>query len=179
MAQEKSTERSTMSVGSPSTQGIQKAHVGHVLGPFDEMDRLFDRMLSPNWMLPMRMGMGMPGFAERLMPFEGKAPRVDIIDRETEVVLRVEAPGVNKDDLEVSLNDNTVTIRGTTKRDETEEKGEYCRREISYGEFSRTVALPADVDREKAKAKFKDGVLELILPKVEAAKRSTIKIETE
>lgn len=177
MAQDKSIDKGKMDVSSPSTQGIQKAHVGHVLGPFDEMDRLFERMLSPNWMNPMRLGL--PGFAERLTPFEGKIPRVDIIDRETEVVLRVEAPGVNKDDLDVSLNDNTVTIRGKSRHDETEEKGEYYRREISYGEFSRTVALPAEIDRDKAKAKFKDGVLELSLPKVETAKRSSIKIETE
>ena len=177
MAQDKSTEKGKTDVSSPSAQGIQKPHVGHVLGPFDEMDRLFDRMLSPSWMHPMRWAM--PGMAERLTPFEGKMPRVDIIDRETEVVLRVEAPGVDKDDLEVSLSDNTVTIRGKTKHEETEEKGEYYRRELSYGEFSRTVALPAEVDRDKAKAKFKDGVLELTLPKVETAKRSTIKIETE
>ncbi len=177
MAQDKSTEKGTTNVSSPPAQGIQKAHAGRVLGPFDEMDRLFDRMLSPNWMHPMRWEL--PAWAERHTPFEGKMPRVDIIDRETEVVLRVEAPGVNKDDLEVSLNENTVTIRGTTKHDETEEKGEYHRREISYGEFSRTLALPAEVDRAKAKAKFKDGVLELILPKAEIAKRSTIKIESE
>jgi len=179
MTQEKSTERGTLDVGSPSTQGMQKSHAGRVLGPFDEMDRLFDRMLSPNWMHPMRWAW--PGLAERRTPFtfEGKLPRVDIIDREMEVVLRIEAPGVSKDDLEVSLNDNTVTIRGKTKHDATEEKGEYYRREMSYGEFTRTVALPSEVDREKAKAKFKDGVLELILPKATTAKRSTIKIETE
>ena len=134
-------------------------------------------MLATNWLHPMRWEL--PGWAERMTPFEGKSPRVDIIDRETEVVVRAEMPGMKKEDLDVSLNDNTVTIRGTSKHEETEEKGEYCRREMSYGEFSRTLTLPAEVDRAKAKAIFKDGVLELTLPKAETAKRSSIRIETE
>ena len=175
MAQEDTREKGKMEGAAASTQGMQKPHAGRVLAPFDEMDRLFDRMLPSNWLRPMHW----PAWTEHLTPFEGKTPRVDIIDRETEVVIRAELPGVKKDDLDVSLNENSVTIRGTTKQEEQEEKGEYYRREMSYGEFMRTVALPADVDRDKAKAKFKDGVLELTLPKVETAKRSSLKIETE
>jgi HSP20 family protein len=177
MAQENTREKVKLEGGAAPTQGMQKAHAGRVLAPFDEMDRLFDRMLPSNWLRPMRWEW--PTWAEHLMPFEGKTPHVDIIDREAEVVIRAELPGVKKDDLDVSLNDNSVTIRGTTKQEETEEKGEYHRREMSYGEFSRTVALPSEVDRAKAKALFKDGILELTLPKAEAAKRNSIRIETE
>jgi HSP20 family protein len=177
MAQENTREKGKAEGDAASTQGMQKAPAGRVLAPFDEMDRLFDRMLPRNWLRPMRFEW--PAWAEHMAPFEGKTPHVDIIDREAEIVIRAELPGVKKDDLDVSLSDNSVTIRGTMKKEETEEKGEYYRREMSYGEFSRTLALPSEVDRDKAKAKFKDGVLELTLPKAETAKRNSIRIETE
>lgn len=68
-------------------------------------------------------------------------------------------------------------IKGNTSHEEKEERDDYYRREISRGSFTRTLALPGDVDSSKAAAKFKDGVLELTLPKVETSKRRTIKVE--
>jgi len=102
---------------------------------------------------------------------------VDVIDRDDEVVVRAEVPGVEKDDLDVSVSDNAVTIKGETKREEKEEKGDYYRCEISRGTFARTVVLPDYVDSDSVKAKFEDGVLELTLPKVEKVKRRSIKID--
>ncbi len=177
MTQENTRENVKVEDSATSTQGMQKPHAGRMLAHFDEMDRLFDRMLPSNWLRPMRWEW--PSWTEHLMPFEGKTPRIDIIDRDTELVIHAELPGVKKEDLDVSLSDNSVTIRGTTKREETEEKGTYYRQEMSYGEFSRTVALPAEVNRDNAKAKFKDGVLELTLTKSTTAKRNSIHIETE
>ena len=92
-------------------------------------------------------------------------PRVDVIDREDELVVRAETPGIDKDDLEVSVSEGSVTIKGATRREEKEEKGEYHRCEIMRGTFSRSVALPAEVDADAAQATFKDGVLELTPPK--------------
>jgi HSP20 family protein len=92
-------------------------------------------------------------------------------------MLRAEVPGVEKKDIDVSVTGNSVTIKGETKREEKEEKGEYYRSEISRAAFSRTLALPAQVDPERANASFKDGVLEITLPKVEKAKRRTLKPE--
>lgn len=111
------------------------------------------------------------------MPFEGRLPKVDIIDRESEIVVRAEVAGVDKKDLDVSVTDTTVTIKGSTRQESKEEKGDYYRCEISQGSFARTVALPGDVDSGKARASFKDGILELMLPKKEAAKRHSIKVE--
>jgi HSP20 family protein len=104
-------------------------------------------------------------------------PKVDVIDRDEEVVVRAEVPGVEKDDLEVSVSDNTVTIKGETKHEQKEEKGNYFRSEISRGSFTRTVTLPGVVDTDKAKASFKDGVLELTMPKGEKARRRTVKVD--
>ena len=110
------------------------------------------------------------------MPFEGKMPRVDVIDREDEIFVKAEVPGVNKDDLEVSVTESAVSIKGSTRHEEKEEKGDYHRSEITSGSFSRVVPLPAAVDAEKASTAFKDGILELTLPKVKKAKRHTVKV---
>lgn len=154
-------------------QEIQKAPA-RALSPFEEMDRMFDQYFRRGWMRPWRFEW--PGFPEMALP-EMKVPKVDVIDRENEVVVKAEIPGVEKKDLDISVGEDTVTIKGATRHEEKEEKGDYYRCEISRGAFSRTVALPATVDGGKAKASFKDGVLELTLPKVEKAKRHAVKVE--
>jgi HSP20 family protein len=106
-----------------------------------------------------------------------RTPRVDVIDRDNDIVVKAEIPGVKKEDLDVSMTDTTVTIKGSTSHEEKHEKGNYYRCEISRGAFSRTVALPSNVDTDKAKAVFNDGILELTIPKVEKAKRKSITVE--
>ena len=146
----------------------------HALSPFEEMDRLFDNFLNRRWMTPLRWEMpSMPDFD---LP-EMKAPKIDVIDRDNEVVVRAETAGVKKEDLDVSIGENSVTIKGETSHEEKEERGNYFRSEISRGSFSRTVALPADVDTDKTKAVFNDGILELTIPKSKKAKRKTVEIE--
>lgn len=150
-----------------------------VLSPFEdmeqEMERMFDAAFGSNWMHPFRWRG--PWWREVAAPFKGLSPSVDVIDREKEVLVRAEVPGITKDDLEVSLCDNRVTIHGSTRHEEKGEKGDYYRRELSSGSFSRTLTLPAEVDGTKAKATFKDGILELTLPKIKAAERHSINIE--
>ena len=157
----------------------EPAHrVPRALTPFDEMDRVFDRLLEgfgPRWMRPL--GWEWPWTAEGEGGLEYRMPRVDVIDRDEAVVVRAELPGVEKKDLDVSMTERTLTIKATTHRESEEEKGEYQRRETLRGEFLRTVTLPAEVNGEKAKAVFKDGMLELTLPKLEVAKRRTITVE--
>lgn len=145
------------------------------VSPFDEMERFFESAFPRSWRRPFHSEWpSLGGFAASL---ELRAPKVDVIDRDDQVILRAEVPGIEKNDLEVTISDNTVTIKGQTKREEKEEKGEYYRCEMSRGSFSRTVALPDYVNSSDATAKFKDGVLELTMPKLEKAKRRTIKIE--
>ena len=145
------------------------------LSPFEEMDRLFDQFFHRGWMRPFHLDW--PRLPEVPWGFEGKVPKVDVIDRDDEVVVKAELPGVEKDDIELSLTDNTVTIKGSTMHEEKEERGDYYRSEISRGSFSRTVSLPAMVDGENAKASFKHGVLTLELPKIEESKRKKIEID--
>ena len=158
-----------------SKQELQKAEPKRALSPFEEMDRLFEDYFSRGWMRPFRWEW--PSLGELAKPFEGKMPKVDVIERDDEVIVKAELPGVDKKDLDVSVTENSVTIKGTTSHEEKEEKGDYYRCEISRGAYARTVALPSYVDADKAKANFKDGVLELKLPKVEKSKRRSIEIK--
>lgn len=154
---------------------IQKAAPRRMLSPFEEMDRLFERVLPRGWLRPMAWES--PLLSEFAEPFEMRPPRVDIFDGEDNVIIRAEIPGVDKKDLEISVNDTSATIKGKFMREAKEEKGEYYRCEIGSGEFSRTLTLPCAVDGSKASAHLKDGLLELTLPKVEKSKRHTIKID--
>ena len=118
-----------------------------------------------------------PTWGDFAAPFESRMPKVDVVERDDEVVVRAEVPGVEKKDLDVSVSENSVTIKGETSHETKEEKGDYVRSELSRGTFSRMVSLPGTVDAEKAKATFKDGILELSLPKVEKSKRKSVAID--
>jgi HSP20 family protein len=145
------------------------------LSPFEEMENYFGSFFGRHGLRPSRWDL--PTWDELERPYEGRVPNVDVIDRDKEMLVRAEIPGVKKEDLEVSLSDNRLTIKGSTKHEETtDEEGEYTHRELSRGSFSRTVTLPSDVDGEKAHAEFKDGVLEMTLPKQKPSKRRRIRV---
>lgn len=145
------------------------------LSPWEEMERWFERAGRQAWMRPGFWDW--PPHLESLGAFRSGVPKVDVVDRDTEVVVRAELPGVAKDDVDVTVTDDSVTLKAHTSHEEKEEKGEYYRREMSYGEYQRTVPLPHAVNGEKARATFNDGVLELTLPKVEKTSRKRVKVE--
>lgn len=128
-----------------------------------EMERLFDRFVEPRW-----------------DAFEAAgewAPKLDISETKDTVVVKAEIPGVEQKDIEVSLQEGVLTIKGE-KRQEKEEKDErHHRVERSYGAFMRSVRLPATVEGEKVAASFKSGVLTVTLPKAPAAKGTTIPVK--
>lgn len=147
---------------------VSKGSVERMPRPFGDLERMFDDFFGRRWLRPF----GAPAFAELAQA----APSVDVIDRPDEVLVRAAVPGYRKEDIEISVSNSTLTIKGETKTEEKEEKGDYYRCEISQGSFSRMIALPAEVDESKAKAAMKDGMLELTLPKLEKSKRHTIAI---
>jgi HSP20 family protein len=152
---------------------VRKVEPTRTVTPFEEIDRYFENLFPRGLFRPLRWEWP----TEVAAPFGGKLPKVDVVDREKEVLVRAEVPGVEKDKLEISVTESSVTIKGTAHHEEKEEKGEYYRCETTHGEFARTVALPAEVDSEHTKAKYKDGVLEITLPKVKKAHRHTVNIE--
>ena len=122
---------------------------------------------------------------ETFEPFGLKGPmgidfersfRVDILDREKELIVRAELPGVEKDDVEVTISGDRLTIEAEREFEEEENKDTFYRHELGYGEFMRTIALPVDVDVEHIKAELKDGILKVALPKTQAAERHTVEV---
>lgn len=107
------------------------------------------------------------------------APRIEVLDRKDSVVIRAEVPGMEKKDIQLSMEDGSLVIRGETKREHENEKDGVLYSERSYGSFYRSVALPAEVDENNVKASYKDGVLSVTLQKSKKAeeKAKTIAIE--
>jgi len=107
------------------------------------------------------------------------SPAVDLIDKKDKLIAKVELPGVEKKDIKLSLNDSNLTIQGEIKKEEETKKEDYYYRERAYGNYSRTISLPTEVDKEKIKAKFKNGILEITIPKKPEVKPKEITIEAE
>ncbi len=134
-----------------------------------EVDNFFDDFLSRRW--PRLLDRNFP-----VMGMEKDYPKVDIIDYKNEVEVQVALPGVKKEDLDVTINDQTITIRASTK-EEKKEEGKYFRLEITRGEYQRTLSLPGYIDSDNAKATFKDGLLKVAIPKTEKGKRKSVEIK--
>jgi HSP20 family protein len=164
-------------IKSSENKGMEKASgKQQMLTPFERMEQMFDNMFSHHRLWP-RDPDWWPSFSEMASLAEKRMPKLDIIERDGEVMVRAELPGVDKKDVDVSVSDRTITIKGSSKKESKEEKGDYFRSEIRKGEFLRTATLPCEVDGEKSKANFKDGMLEITIPKVESSKRHNVNIE--
>jgi len=116
---------------------------------------------------------------ERMFEEIEPTPMVDIYEEDDKLVVKCDLPGMTRDDIEINLTDDTITISGEKRKEEKVEKKNYFRLERAYGAFKRSFALPVEVDTDKAKASFKDGVLEVKIPKTEAAKQKGHKIKIE
>ncbi|HZD42173.1 MAG TPA: Hsp20/alpha crystallin family protein [Terriglobales bacterium] len=134
------------------------------------MDEFFDRRMRPWW--PERW-LG----KEPMM--EIAVPAIDLYEEKDDVVIKAELPGMEKDDIQVNLADHSLTIKGEKKKEEEVKEKNYYRSERAYGSFIRTVDLPTDIHADKVKASFKNGVLEVRLPKTEEAKKREIKVKVD
>jgi HSP20 family protein len=104
------------------------------------------------------------------------SPPVDIYETDEALVMKAELPGFSKDEISIELKENTLLVRGERKREDEVKEGNYHRMERAYGAFQRSFLLPTTVDQEKVKASYKDGILELRLPKVQAAQPKRIAV---
>lgn len=117
-------------------------------------------------------------------PFEsqelgGLAPALDVLEDKTSFIVKMEIPGIKRENIEVTVEEGVLTIRGE-KKQEAEEKGKnFHRVERRYGTFSRSIALPGSVITDKIKANYKDGILTINIPKKEEAKAKQINITVE
>ncbi len=104
-------------------------------------------------------------------------PAVDIFESDNEIVIKVELPEVKKDDVQVNLDDRTLTIRGERRLEFEDQRDGYHRIERTYGQFARSFTVPPNINRESLKAIYKDGVLKVVLPKAEETKPRQIAVE--
>ncbi|MGD9981169.1 MAG: Hsp20/alpha crystallin family protein [Hyphomonadaceae bacterium] len=125
-----------------------------------EMDRLFDDALA---------GFGLSSFGRGL-----NWPTIDVIDREKEVRVTAELPGLEEKDIELHVEDNVLTVRGEKRTEVDDSERQYSER--SYGRFERRISLPSEVDEDRACATFRNGVLTVTLPKTEQARKQTKRI---
>lgn len=128
-----------------------------------DVSRLFDTMLANG---------GEPEYA----PPNAWRPAIDIAETEHDVILTMDLPGIERQDLDVSVVDNRLTIKGERKQEGPSKERHTHRVERSYGTFSRAFDLPAGVDATKIAATYRDGVLAVSVPKVEATKPRQIEV---
>lgn len=157
------------------TKAIATVEPPRIPSSFQEMERLFDdffrrpfSLIGPSWWPRLRTP-----------EFEEITPSIDLFTEGDDVVVKAELPGMKKEDIDVSVTDSTITVSGEKKQEEKVEKKDYYRLERSYGSFSRSFSLPAEVQTEKVTAKFKDGILEIRIPKTEEAKKKEKKVAVE
>lgn len=134
----------------------------------DEMDRMFEDVgFGRRWS-------GSPTW-RGTTSYEW-APQIDLFQKENELTIRADLPGLKRDEVSVDITDDAVTIQGARHREREEEREGYYRSERSYGSFCRVVPLPEGAITEQAKAKFRDGVLEITMPAAPAAKARRLEI---
>lgn len=107
----------------------------------------------------------------------GVWPAMDIAEKENEIELKAELPGCKPDDIDISVNGNILTISGEKKEEKEDKDKGYYYAERSYGQFRRDVNLPSEVDPDKIEATYKDGILNVTLPKAEGAQTKKIKVK--
>lgn len=111
--------------------------------------------------------------------WHGRFPRIDVTENDKEYLLTAELPGMDENDVELSLSDNVLTLRGEKKAESSERKSDYSRMERFYGTFQRIITLNNDIKAEDIKARFHKGVLEVRLPKSEEGRKNSRRIKVE
>jgi HSP20 family protein len=133
-----------------------------------DMDRLFDEFAKPTR-------------RRRIWPKSegGVVPIMDLYERASDLVVKVELPGVRREDIDLTITKDTLIVKGEVKKDEEIKDEDYFIAERAYGNFTRTIALPVEVENEKTQASLVSGILEIVLPKKEQAKSREIRIEVK
>jgi HSP20 family protein len=111
--------------------------------------------------------------------FNAWTPAVDIAEHEDQFVVKAELPGVNKDDVKVTIENNILTIHGEKKQEKETKKENYHRVERCYGSFERSFTLPTTVKSDRIDAVYKDGILQIALPKAEEAKPKQVEVKVK
>lgn len=153
--------------------GEQRGELQKHLSPFAEMERMFDDFFHRRLMTPSLFhGLRLPDFGD-------VSPSVDMFEDGEDLIIKAEIPGMKKNEISIDFADDVVTISGEKKSEERTERKDYYCVERTFGSFSRKLRLPVEIQIDKAHAVFREGVLEIRMPKSEAAKRKVKRITVE
>ena len=148
-----------------TSRGVDR--FGEMVDMRDRIDRLFEEYFGQ-----------VPAIREDALG-RNWAPAVDIYEDKDNIIVKAELPGIKKEDLSIDVKNNVLTLSGERKHEKETKKENFHRMERSYGKFSRSFTLPNSVKVEKVKAQYKDGILDISLPKTEKAKTKAIPINVE
>ena len=156
---------------------IRKGETGREMRPFTSMEEFFENRFPSRWM---------ESFFEPEVwrwPFWGDVdekfdvfPKIDIMDKDAELIVRAEMPGIRKEDLEITLSGDRLILEAKREFKEEEKKEDFYRHEMAYGRLYRAVRLPVEVDSDTTKAELVDGILEVHLPKVEVTTARKVEV---
>lgn len=137
-----------------------------------EMDRVWEELFPASRRAVMESPLVKPFMQKGTV-----SPAIDIIDKGSEVVVKADMPGAEKDKIEISMQENTLTIKGEVKTEAEVKEDQYYYSERGYKAYSRSVHIPFKIDADKIKAAFKNGILTVHLPKAEEIQPKKIKVE--
>ncbi len=131
--------------------------------PFREMEEMMEDFSRPS--------------SRRMLPAErGWVPTIDMYEKEDRFVIKAELPGMKKEEIDISVTEHSLTIKGERKAERETREGNYYLSERTYGRFFRTISLPPNVDAEKVEATYNNGVLEIGIPKIPESQAKKVEI---
>ena len=131
----------------------------------EDMDRIFESFMRPTPLVPWAA--------------EGIVPMIDVFERNNDIIVKAELPGLKKEDIEITATEDSVSLSGEFKREEEAREEGFYRRERRAGRFYRTIPMPIAIKPNDVRASFKEGVLEVTAPKAEEAKAKEKKVPIE
>jgi len=151
---------------------------GEMMSRGEGFEHWLDRLMEDMWRRPFPSVFGRDRWLP-VRPLGIRMPSLDVYEEKDSVVVKAELPGMKKEDIEVNLTGENLTIKGEKKEEKEVKEDDYYRRERSYGSFLRSVDLPCEVKSGEIKASFKDGVLEIRMPKTEEAKKKAVAVKID
>ena len=144
---------------------------------FRRFEEMMNRMFEELWGRPTTRRLLPSGERGAVVPAEYREPFIDVIETDKEVIATAEMPGLEKQDIKINVSEDRLEISAETQREEKKEEKGYIYRERRSGSYYRAITLPSPVDSDKSKASYKNGVLEIKMPKTEIKKKTPLKIE--
>jgi HSP20 family protein len=144
---------------------------------FRRFEEMMNRMFEEFGGRPRTRRLLPGGEQGAIVPAEHREPFIDVIETDKEVIATAEMPGLEKQDIKLNVSEDRLEISAETKHEEKKEEKGYVYRERRSGSYYRAISLPSTVDPDKSKASYKNGVLEIKMPKTEVKKKTPLKIE--